>query len=607
VGILWISALGAAETGRFSNGARLPAYGGVLCSMKSIHPSRSGTVRFGVYELDVRGGELRQEGVRVKLQEQPFHILQILLERPGEVVTREELRQRIWPPDTFVDFDHGINNAIKRLRAALNDSAETPRYIQTVASRGYRFIASMNVSLRRIESLAVLPLENLSRDSEQEYFAEGLTEELTTTLAKIRELRVVSRTSAMAYRDVHKPLREIARELGVDAIVEGTVLRVGQQVRVTAQLIDVSEERHLWAESYERNLSDVLTLQGEVAQAIAREVSVTLTPQEHAHFTRVHSVDPEAYESYLKGRYHWKRRNREGLGKALQRFQEAMAKDPRYAPAYSGFADCLSVLGWWGFISPEEGCGKAKGLSMKALELDQDLPDAHVSLAWVKTYYDYDFSAAKREFERAIELNPSHATAHLWFGLYLGLMGRHEDGYAEIKYAIRLDPYSMANQVFGFVLLFARRYEEAIVQFEEALDLDSRFAPAHWGLSSAYSFKSLHDLAIAAGRKAVELSLGATLFIASLGEAFATAGCGEETRNILEQLQQTSKQRYVSPYAVARIYAILGEMDEALRWLEIAYREHTAHLVCLKTDPRFDGIRSESRFHDLLRRMNFPM
>jgi len=466
--------------------------------MEGIDPSRGGTVRFGVYELDVRGGELRRNGIRVKLQEQPFQILQILLERPGEVITRDELRQKIWPSDTFVDFDHGINNAIKRLRAALSDSAEKPRYIETVASRGYRFVASINASPRRIESLAVLPLENLARDAEQEYFAEGLTEALITTLAKIGQLRIVSRTSAMQYKGIHKPVGEIARELEVDAIVEGTVLRAGHRIRVTAQLIEAEKGTHLWAQSYERDLSDVLTLQAELAQAIAREVRVKLTPRERAHITRVRPVDPEAYETYLRGRYHWKRRNREGLGKAVQRFQEAIAKDPTYAAAYSGLADCLSVLGWWGFISPEEGCGKAKRLAMKALELDHGLADAHVSLAWVNTFYDYDFSAAEREFEHSIKLSPSHATAHLWLGLYLALMGRHEDGNTEIKCAIRLEPYSMVNQVSGFALLFACRYDQAIVQFEEALDLDSSFAPAHWGLSGAYSFKSLHELAKAA-------------------------------------------------------------------------------------------------------------
>jgi TolB-like protein/Tfp pilus assembly protein PilF len=573
--------------------------------MRTVHSTR-GIVRFGAFEADFRARELRKRGVKIRLQEQPLQVLEILLLRPGEVVTREELRQKVWPADTFVDFEQGVYNAVRRLRDALNDSAEKPRFVETLSRRGYRFIATVDTSARRIESLAVLPLENLSRDPEQEYFAEGLTEALIATLAKIGDLRIVPRTSAMPYKGVRKSIREIARELQVEAIVEGTVLRSGPRVRVTAQLIDASEERHLWAESYERNLSDVLSLHSEVAQAIAREVRVKLTPQEQAHIGRVYPVDPEAYEAYLKGRYHWNRRSGEGLRKALQRFEEAVVSDPTFPAAYSGLADCRSMLSWWGFVSPEEGCGKAKKLAMKALELDDDLGEAHVSLAWVRAYYDYDFSAAEEQFKRSIELNPHYATAHLWFGLYLALMERHEQGYAEIKRASSLDPHAAVSQILGFALLFARQYDQAISQFEEALDLDPSFAPGHWGLSSAYSFKSRHDDAIAQGRLAVEQSHGATVFLAILGEAYAAAGNGPEAKSLLERLLELSKQQYVSPYAVSRIHAALGSKSEALRWLEIAFRERTSHLVCLKADPRFDNLRLDSTFQDLIRRMNFP-
>src|SRR2546427_4010432 len=294
--------------------------------MQGAHPSR-GAVRFGVFEVDLRAGELRKRGVKIKLQDQPFQILQILLEHSGEVVTREELRERIWPADTFVDFDQGLNNAIKRLRESLSDSPDNPRFIETIPRHGYRFIGMTGSSTPgRMRSLAVLPLENLSHDPQREYFAEGLTEALITTLAKIGELRVVSRTSAMLYKNVRKPLREIARELEVDAIVEGTVLLAGHRVRITAQLIDAAKETHLWAESYERDLRDVLALQAEVAQAIAREIRVKLTPVDQARFAEVRAVDPDAYEAYLRGRYHWNRRPSE-FAKAIQCFQEAIAKD----------------------------------------------------------------------------------------------------------------------------------------------------------------------------------------------------------------------------------------------------------------------------------------
>src|SRR5437667_11053265 len=318
--------------------------GGAL--LEEFRPSH-GTVRFGIFELDQDAGELRKQGTRMKLQEQPLQMLQVLLQRPGEVATREELQQKIWPSDTFVDFDHGINNAVKRLREALGDTAETPRYVETMPRRGYRFIGKIECEAPRMRSLAVLPLENLSHDPQQEYFAEGLTEALITTLAKIGELRVISRTSAMLYKGVRKPLREIARELEVDAIVEGTVLRAGRRVRITAQLIDAPKEMHLWAESYERDLRDVLALQAEVAQAIAREIRVKLTPVDQARFAEVRAVDPDAYEAYLRGRYHWNRRPSE-FAKAIQCFQEAIAKDSTYVAAYAGLADCLSGLNVWG-------------------------------------------------------------------------------------------------------------------------------------------------------------------------------------------------------------------------------------------------------------------
>jgi len=390
---------------------------GVPTSLPDAHRSR-GTIRFGVFEIDPRAGELRKQGAKVKLQEQPFQILKVLLQRPGEIITREELQQTIWPSDTFVDFDHGLYNAIKRLREALGDSAETPRFVETLSRRGYRFVGKLECEASRVRSLVVLPLENLSRDPEQEYFAEGMTEALITTLAKIGELRVVSRTSTMLYKGVHKPLREIARDLEVDAIIEGTVLRAGDRVRITTQLIDAAKEAHLWAESYERDLRDVLTLQSEVAQAVAREVRVKLTPQEQADIAQVRRVDPEAYEAYLKGRYHWNRRP--GVRKGIEYFEQAIAKDPSYAAAYAGLADCLSALSAWGVVPASEGCVKARVFAEKALNLDHSLGEAHTSLAFA-ALYDFDFLTAQREFERSIELNPRYVTAHHLFGFYLGV------------------------------------------------------------------------------------------------------------------------------------------------------------------------------------------
>jgi TolB-like protein/Tfp pilus assembly protein PilF len=575
--------------------------------MGTIQQSR-GAVRFDVFEVDLHAGELRKQGVKVKLQEQPFQVLQMLLERRGEVVTREELQKRIWPSDTFVDFEQGLYNAIKRLREALGDSAENPRYIETLARRGYRFIVSLAAKPGRIESLAVLPLENLSRDPEQEYFAEGMTEALITSLAKIGALRVTSRTSAMRYKKTDKSLPQIARELNVDAVVEGTVQRFGKRLRISAQLVYAPEDQHLWADSYDRDLRDVLALQSEVAQSIAREVQVKLTPQEQAHFAHVHPVDPEAYEAYLKGRYHWVTRSGEGLPKAVQYFQQAIARDPTYTPAYAGLADCLCGLGVWGFVSPDEGCGKAKGLARQALDMDPGLAEAHASLAWATMWYDYDFLAAEREFERSIELNPRYATAHHWFGWCLAAMGRYEEGYTELKRAIRLEPHSsFIHATLGFVYFFARRYyDEAIGQYEKALELDPNVGQAHAGLGCAYLCKSMHEPAIAAMRKGVQLSQGAPFFVALLGEAYAAAGYVNEAQKILEQLKELAKHRYVAPYFVGWICAALGEKDEALHWLETAYRERTAFMILLRTDPLLDSLRPDPSFQDLLRRMNFP-
>ena len=568
---------------------------------------QSQPVRFGLFELDVRSGELRKEGIRIRLQEQPFQILAILLENQGQVVSREELRKRLWPEDTFVDFDHSLNKAITKLREALGDSAEHPQFIETLAKRGYRFFGHSKISSRHIRSLLVLPLENLSRDPEQEFFAEGMTEALINTMAKIGALRVTSRTTAMRYKKTDKTLSQIAHELNVDAIVEGAVLRSADRVRVSAQLVDAYADAHLWAESYDRDLRDVLALQSEVAQAIARQVQVTLTPQEQAQFAQVHRVNPEAYEAYLKGRYHWNRRSGEELPRAVQCFQQAIVKDSDYAAAYAGLADSLAALGIWGFVSPKESCGEARGFGLRALELDPALGEAHASLAWVDAWYERDFTAAEKEFERSIELNPRYPTAHYFFGFYLGLMGRYEEAYTECKRALRLEPLSSAmHWGFGFVLLLSRRYDRAIEEADRSLELDPAFVGAHALHGWAYPNKSRHDLAIASLRKAVELSQGASQWVGSLGEAYANAGYKDEARKILHQLNDLSKQRYVTPYIVARIHAALGEHDDAFQWLETAFQERATWMAFLKTDPLLDSLRPDVRFQDLLRRMNFP-
>jgi tetratricopeptide (TPR) repeat protein len=386
------------------------------------------------------------------------------------------------------------------------------------------------------------------------------------------------------------------------------VLRVGRRVRITAQLIDAKGEAHLWAESYERDLRNVLALQSDVARAIAREVQVKLTPQEEIQLAQARPVDPDAYEAYLKGRYHWSQRTREGHGKAAHYFQHAIANDPNFAAAYTGLADCLTGLGSFGIVAPADGCAKAKVLALQALEMDRSLAEAHASLAWATMWYDYDFKSAEREFERAIELNPRYVFAHSWFGYILGLLGRFEEACTELKRAIRLDPLlSVTQWTLGFVYCMARRWDEAIEQLEKTLEFDANFSWAHLLLGWAYLRKSVPEAAIAALRKTVQLLPESTLCLANLGEVYAAAGNGEEAQKILNQLQELSKQQhYVSPYMLARIYIALDKNDDAFHWLETAYRTRAAAMVYLKVDAQLDKLRSDPRFGDLMRRMNFP-
>jgi TolB-like protein/Tfp pilus assembly protein PilF len=564
-------------------------------------------IRFSTFELDVRAGELRKQGVKIKLQEQPLRILEMLLAHPGQLVTREELRTRLWPSDTFVDFDHSLNKAINKLREALGDSAESPRFIETLSRRGYRFLGDLSADRQGIRSLLVMPLENLSGDPEQEYFAEGLTEVLTTNLAKIAALRVVSRITAKVYKNAQKPLPQIARELDVDGIIEGSVMRSEGRVRISAQLVHAPTDSHLWAESYERDLGNVLALQSEIAQAIAREIQVKLQPQEQAHFAHARRVDPAAYEAHLKGQYYFNIRTPRGFNKAIECFEEAISKDPTYADAYSGLADCLCVKSHWGYLPPEEGSGRAKGLAVQALALDPALAQAHASLAWAAFNYDWDFATMDREFRRSIELDPSYDSARRWYGMSLAMMGRYEEARIQLEQAIRLDPCSSGHHfVFGLVHWIAREHEEAIKEYEKSLELEPDFPQTHWGLGLALLAQRNDVAAIAHLQKSCETSHNAPTPLLGLAEGYAVVGDSNEARDILARQQEITNQSYRIPYMNARVHAGLGEKSTALDWLETAYRARAQWMPLLKMDLRFDTLRSEPRFQDLLRRVNYP-
>jgi TolB-like protein/DNA-binding winged helix-turn-helix (wHTH) protein/tetratricopeptide (TPR) repeat protein len=630
--------------------------------------------RFGVFELDLRAAELRKNGVKLRLQDQPYQILLKLIEHHGEIVSREELRSTLWHEDTFVDFETGLNTAIKRLRDTLGDSADSPTFIETVPRRGYRFISAVDLpdsqglklaipempasleplvviaesqipsrhrhrrvfvtalvlvvvlavvfgfdlggvrhrlggepSVPRIQSIAVLPLENLSKDPEQEYFVDGMTDELITNLAQISALKVISRTSAMQYKGTKKSLSEIARELHVDAVVEGTVMRAGDRVRISAQLIEAPTDHHLWAASYERDLRNVLSMQEEVTHAIVSEVRVKLTVQEQARLAKMHPINPEAYQLYLKGRYFWYKLTPEGMQKAIEYFQQALEKDPAYALAYAGLADSYNILAFFTVLPPREVMPKAKAAAVKALELDDNLAEAHVSLGWAGFTYDLDWTAAGKHLERAVVLNPAYPLAHSFYSLYLGALGRSEEGLTEARRAVDLDPVSPAILHYVVVQLYlARRFDEAIEQCRKTLELDPSFTPAHGTLGHVYAAKGMYREALAEYEKYATLSGGSPGSTALVGYAHARLGQRSQALRVLDQLGATSKQRYVPALSFAIVYVGLGEKEQAFLWLEKAYDERTNSLAYLKVQATWDPLRSDPRFADLVRRIGLP-
>jgi len=470
-------------------------------------------------------------------------------------------------------------------------------------------VSRRTVPLPRIESLAVLPLANLSGDPEQEYFADGMTEELITNLGKISALRVISRTSVMRYKGTKKPLPEIARELNMDAIVEGTVQRSGNRVRISAQLIQARPERHLWAESYERDLRDILALQSEVARAIANEIRLKLTPQEQTRLASARPVNPAAHEAYLRGRYHWNKVTDEGIRRSIREFEQAIEIDPQYAVAYAGVADAYIFLSAWSrAIPPKEVLPKAKAAAVKALEIDETLPEAHTALALARLLFELDWSAAESGLKRAIELNPSYPVAHQWYALLLSSLGRHDEAIAEAKRAHELDPLSLQSDAqVGLHYYFARQYDHAIQRLHQTLELDPNFPPAHYWLGIAYLEKGASQEALEALQTAVRLSGSSGLFEPDLARAYGLTGKRDAARRILGELQELSRKKYVPADSIAIIYIGLGDKNRALEWLEKAREESCAgSILLLKVAPWLDPLRSDPRFQDLLRRMNFP-
>jgi len=624
----------------------------------------SQTLRFDVFELDTRAGELRKRGVKLRLRGQPLQVLAILVERAGDVVTREELQTQLWPADTFVNFDHSLHNAVARIREVLGDSAETPRYIETLPRRGYRFIGPVEAgqapripaeaanktveaigvatpktrrmgfvfalsaagvvalaagqawqhfqpkkAIPAIRSIAVLPLQNFSADAGQEYFADGMTEELITELSRIHSLKIISHTSVMEYKSTKKHLPQIARELGVDSIVEGSVIRDGDQVRITVQLLDGPNDRHIWSETYQRELRGILNLQREIAQAITQQIRVQLTPQQQARLSSGRAVNPDAYEAYLKGRSFITTDllTAQALQTAQGYFEKSIQKDPGFALGYAGLADCYVYLALFGAVSPELAYGPAQEALRKALELDDSIGEAHATLAVLHWQHDWDWAAAEREFDNAIALSPNFGCAHLNRSYYLSWRGRRSEALQELAKSRELDPGYSFDAAEAAVYYQARDYAGLVEAGRRALASNPNEWYGHYFLGVGYEGSGKKAEAVPEYQKAVEMSNGDTDPATALAHAYAVTGKRSEAEKILRDLTRRSRASYVSPYFIATIYAGLGDKDRAFEFLEKSYQQRSSDIVWqMKADLRLDNLRSDPRFEGLFRRVGFP-
>ena len=626
-------------------------------------------LRFGVFELDVAARELRSSGRRVKLQDQPFELLVLLARRPGEVVSRDDVRRALWPADTFVDFDHSLGTAVGKLRSALGDTARNPRFIETIANRGYKFVAPVEVMhprlqplpvaapvtaearpptpaaadsavreswtfrarlaavifgllagaalvalvlefdlfsagdwLRRytnppIGSLAVLPFRNLSQDQSQAYFVDGVTEALTTSLGQLQGVRVISRNSSAQYRDTTKSAPVIGRDLHVDALVVGAVFRNGRRVRVSAQLVDARTDSHLWARSYERDLGDVLTLQSELAQAIADEIRAKLSTS-RASSARVHRVVPDAQDAYLRGRYHLNQGDEAGIRRSIDEFTSATTLDATDARSFAGLAESLIAMTDY-YEAPSSTMPRAREAARRAAELDPELSEAHAALGAVRFLYDWDWAGAEHELTLATSLAQGSSDAHLWYGVFLAQMARFPEAIAEVKAAETLDPLSVGVHLnAGWVFYLARRNADAIQHWRRALEIAPDIGAVHTSIWAGYAQSQADSNVLTA---TPNLSDSSPMNLATLAGAFAVTGHRTDAEAMLTRLEGLSRTHYVCPYELATAHAALGEREVALDLLRKAVAERSICVPDMKTDPRLDPLRADPRFDRLVR------
>ena len=567
---------------------------------------------FGLFEFDPRSGDLRKQGRKVRLEGQPVQILIKLLDRPGELITREELQRELWPADTFVNFEQSLNAAVKRLRHALGDSPDNPRFVETLARRGYRFIApvstpagasaSQPLPLPAIGSLAVLPFGNADTDPGTEYLADGITETIINHLSQLPSLRVMARSAVFRYKDKTLDPRAVGRKLNVDAVLLGRVLQRGEGLLVGAELVDVQNGWHLWGEQYNRRLADIFAVEEEISREISEKLRLRLTGESSSRLGKRYTQSTEAYQDYLRGRYHLSRLMEGGLKKAIECFQGAIQRDPNYALAYAGLADSLGLLGFMGLAPAAEVMPEAKQAARRAVEIDDSLPEAHVALAGIFKNYDWDWAAAEREFKKALDLNSNYANGHRIYASYLAAVGRPEEALREIRLALELDPFSLPIRVeSAYNSYMARNYERALEEALRTLDLEPEFAPAQSILGQIYERQGRYEEAVAALEKARTLANEHPATLAGLAQVLASAGRIEEARVFAGRLTESSRQQHVSPFWLAVAYAGIGERTAALGALEKAYEQHDVILVWLGTEPRLDSLRAEPRFIEILR------
>ena len=571
-----------------------------------------GRYEFGHYRLDVRAHLLFRNGRRVVLTPKAVDLLAALVEAQGEPVGKQELLHRVWP-DAVVE-EGSLTSHISLLRRVLAEGAGGRQFIETLPKRGYRFVgpcaamaqpAAATGAGRRM--LVVLPFENLSGGRKHDYFSEGLTEEMISQLARLspEQLGVIARTSAMQYKSTTKTAQQIGQELGVSHLLEGSVRRSGERVRITAQLIRVSDATHLWAEGYERSLHDILALQAEVARAIAREIQIKLTVGVQHRLDRVAAIDPEAHEAYLRGRHLWNRRTEEGLRNSIALYEEAIRRQPDYAMAYTGVADSYVMLACRGMVSAKETFRKARAAARKALELDAELGEAHGSLAHVRLH-DWDWEGLDRDFLRAIELHPAQPIVYYWYGEFLMSMGRPEEAIAMTRRAQQADPLSpVIAASLAMILYLARHYDEAARMLQRAQEIDPDHFLPHLRMGLVRLQQEGYPEAIRELQTAARLANHSTETLAALGTGYAMAGMSGEAHRIVAQLQASQAEHYVLPYNIAKIYAAARDKDKSFEWLERAYQEGDPDLIELNSEPLFDRLRGEPKFSELMRRIGF--